>query len=113
MMTNLLRPGAQAMSSNDTAWLRMDSPTNLMMISGVMVFKTRVELATLRDLIESRFACFERFRMRAVLDLTGSYWEADDAFDIRNHVVALDVEDNLDQRALEELASNGQLAAGP
>ncbi len=111
MITSILRPGAEPMSSSDTAWLRMDSPTNLMMISGVVVFNDRVGLAALRDLIESRFASLERFRMRAVRDLTGSYWEADTQFAIENHVVALDVKDDLDERGLEELAS--RMASSP
>ena len=31
----------ERMSSVDTAWLRMDTPTNLMMIVGVMMFMPR------------------------------------------------------------------------
>lgn len=99
------------MSSGDTAWLRMDSPTNLMMISGVVVFRQPVELQRLRNVIEQRFACFERFRMRAVRDLTGSWWETDPDFSINNHVVTLDVADDLDRDGLEELTS--RMASAP
>lgn len=33
-----MMPRRERMSAVDTAWLRMDRPTNLMMIVGVMVF---------------------------------------------------------------------------
>ena len=33
----------EKMAAVDTAWLRMDRPTNLMMIVGVMVFKQRID----------------------------------------------------------------------
>ena len=51
-------PRRERMSAVDTAWLRMDRPTNLMMIVGVMVFDHRVDFDRLRDTIEARLvAC--------------------------------------------------------
>ena len=44
----------ERMSAVDTAWLRMDRPTNLMMIVGVMVFDHRMDFDRLRDTIEAR-----------------------------------------------------------
>src|SRR6266446_3272871 len=38
----------ERMSSVDTAWLRMDRPTNLMMICGVLIFEERLTLARLK-----------------------------------------------------------------
>ncbi|MDH3588152.1 MAG: wax ester/triacylglycerol synthase family O-acyltransferase [Gammaproteobacteria bacterium] len=93
------------MSSGDTAWLRMDSPTNLMMITGVIVLHDRIRLDEVRRLIEQRFLNFQRFRMRANQDMTGAWWEEDPDFDIANHVVALNPPGNLSQRGLEDLAS--------
>ena len=44
------------MSAVDTAWLRMDSPGNAMMIVSVMTTATPVPLAELRRVIETRLA---------------------------------------------------------
>jgi diacylglycerol O-acyltransferase / wax synthase len=35
-------PKREAMSKVDTAWLRMERPTNLMMITGVLMFAERL-----------------------------------------------------------------------
>ncbi|MBT8137710.1 MAG: wax ester/triacylglycerol synthase family O-acyltransferase [Gammaproteobacteria bacterium] len=99
------------MASGDTAWLRMDSPTNLMMITGVIELKSRVTLQQVRDLIEQRFLSFPRFRMRAIQDLTGAWWEEDPEFDIANHVVAQEPPEDPSKRGLERLAS--QIASTP
>ena len=48
-------PKREAMSKVDTAWLRMERPTNLMMITGVLMFADRLELSDLRKLIAERF----------------------------------------------------------
>ncbi len=56
----------ERMSAVDAAWLRMDRPTNLMMIVGVIVFDGRVDFRRFRRTIEQRFLKFPRFRCRAV-----------------------------------------------
>ena len=76
----------ERISSVDTAWLRMDRPTNLMMIVGVMMFDAPIPLARLRRVIESRLLPYRRFRQRAVQDATGGYWEDDDYFDLDLHL---------------------------
>ena len=76
------------MSPVDTAWLRMDSPGNLMMIVGVYVYDRPLDLARLRAVLESRFLSYFRFRARAVSDATGSWhWEEDDNFDLDQHLI--------------------------
>ena len=54
----------ERMSSVDTAWLRMDRPTNLMMICGVLIFGERLTLARLKATLSDRFLRFARFRTR-------------------------------------------------
>ena len=61
----------ERMSSVDTAWLRMDSPANLMMIVGIYEFEGPLDLARLRDLVANRFAKHSRMRSRVVQDATG------------------------------------------
>ena len=76
----------ERMSSVDTAWLRMDRPSNLMMISGVLIFRERVSFARLKKTLADRFLRFERFRQRPLQTPTGSSWQSDDKFDIANHL---------------------------
>ena len=75
------------MAGVDTAWLRMEQPTNLMMIVGVLRLERPLALATLRGVIGQRFLAYERFRSRAVLDDGAGYWEDDPAFALERHVV--------------------------
>ena len=56
----------EPMSKVDTAWLRMESPTNLMMITGIMVLDDRLDLARLRKVMAQRFLAYRRFRQKAV-----------------------------------------------
>ena len=48
-------PVRQRMSSIDTAWLRMDTPENLMVITGIMTFDTTLTRQVLRELLAERF----------------------------------------------------------
>ncbi len=77
----------ERISGVDTAWLRMDQPTNLMMIVGVMMFDGKVALARVRKTIAARFLAFRRFGQCAVQDAAGAWWQADENFDIKAHVL--------------------------
>ena len=77
----------ERMSKVDTAWLRMDSPSNLMMIVGVWVVKPRLRHADLRRRIEERLLKYPRFVQCAVEDATGATWVHDPAFNLSNHLV--------------------------
>jgi WS/DGAT/MGAT family acyltransferase len=77
----------ERMSSVDTAWLRMDSPGNLMMIVGIYEFGGEMDYGRLRELIQQRFCVHRRFRSKVVQDATGYHWEEDDDFDLDLHVV--------------------------
>jgi WS/DGAT/MGAT family acyltransferase len=101
------------MSSVDTAWLRMDRPSNLMMICGVLLFRERVTLTRLRRAVEQRFLRFRRFRQRALQLPTGAWWETDPAFDLSAHVVRekLAVEVQTPKASLEALV--GRLMSEP
>ncbi len=76
----------ERMSGVDTAWLRMEHPSNLMMIVGVMIFKKKVDLKVLTTTVEQRFLPFKRFKQKAIQDPTGAWWETDRKFDVTNHV---------------------------
>ena len=95
----------EPMSVIDAAWLRMDRPTNLMMICGVMLFDGMLDLAEVRDTLNKRLLCFHRFRQRVVRDGRPG-WEEDPYFDIGWHLrhIALPAGMRLEDMA-SELAS--------
>ena len=76
----------ERMSSVDTAWLRMDSQANLMLIVGVYEFEGKVDYDRLRRLVEERLLQHDRFRSCVVQDATGYSWELDDNFDLDLHL---------------------------
>lgn len=75
----------EPLSAVDAAWLRMDRPSNLMMISAVMRLDGRLDLATLKRVVRERMLCFHRFRQR-VVDDGAARWETDPALDLDWHV---------------------------
>ena len=54
----------ERMSAVDTAWLRMDRPDNLMMITGIMILRDDLGFAELKSLLAKRFLRFHRFRRK-------------------------------------------------
>jgi WS/DGAT/MGAT family acyltransferase len=101
----------ERISGVDTAWLRMEQPTNLMMIVGVLVLQGRVDPRALRKVIAERFLAFPRFLQRAVVDDGMAVWEADPAFDLERHVVRERLGRKPAAAALEDLVS--RLASTP
>lgn len=77
----------ERMSKVDTAWLRMDSPSNLMMIVGVWVIKPSIRYEDLRGRIEERLLKYPRFVQCVVEDSAGATWINDPGFDLGNHLV--------------------------
>ncbi|MBN8884408.1 MAG: wax ester/triacylglycerol synthase family O-acyltransferase [Rudaea sp.] len=110
-MPAALRNAREAMSKVDTAWLRMESPTNLMMITGVLMFKERLDLARLKQLFEDRFLAYRRFRQKAVDSVRSAQWETDADFDMDWHVRVAALPGNADKVELERFVS--ELASTP
>jgi diacylglycerol O-acyltransferase len=79
---------SERMSRVDTAWLRMDSDTNLMMIVGVWLLSPGITLAALRNRVATKLLQYERFRQKAVTDTMGAVWAFDTDFDLDRHVLA-------------------------
>jgi diacylglycerol O-acyltransferase / wax synthase len=74
------------MSSVDTAWLRMDSTNNLMMIVGVMIFDTPLNVSRFKSLLEGRLLAYARFKQYVVDDGVSAHWVDDDNFDLDAHL---------------------------
>lgn len=96
------------MSRVDSAWLHMDTPTNLMMIVGILTFDEVVDWDRIRDIVRERLlGRYDRFRMRPDnphKTVGTTFWETDPNFDLENHIVHLRLPDGDPQRQLEELA---------
>ena len=97
------------LSPVDNAWLRMEHPTNLMMITGVFFFDQPIEFSRVIELINRRLLPFRRFRQRVMqprFSWIPAYWEDDPHFDINSHVhrIALPAPGN--QVALQELIND-------
>ncbi len=101
----------ESMSRVDTAWLRMERPTNPMMITGVLMFDEPISLAKLKKVVEKRFLAYTRFRMKPVEIPGGMAWQDDENFDLDWHVRLSGLPGRADQKALERFAGN--LASSP
>ncbi len=92
----------QRMSKVDTAWLRMDSRANLMMIVGVWILKPAITYAALCQRVQERLVPIARFRQMAVEDAAGATWVHDPAFDVQRHVVREVLSAPQGQQALQQ-----------
>ena len=102
-------PKNQPLSTVDAAWLRMEDPTNLMMVSGIITFKTMLDFDHLKAVIEHKMLTFDRFRMRVVQSkrpFGSSYWEVDDTFNINAHLHRVALPTPGDKGMLQEMASD-------
>lgn len=77
---------SERMSAVDTAWLRMDRPSNLMQIVGVMIFDGVLDEARLRVAIEQRLLGYARFRQVVCQENGGYVWRDDPDFDLDHHL---------------------------
>ena len=99
------------MSKVDTAWLRMEQPTNLMMINGVIFLGGALDYERLLQTIEQRFLTFRRFTQKASDGAAGAHWVTDPDFDISWHVRRTALPGKADKEELELLVSD--LASTP
>ncbi|MEZ0306610.1 MAG: wax ester/triacylglycerol synthase family O-acyltransferase [Ramlibacter sp.] len=85
--TGMLGLSGERMTKVDTAWLRMDSPSNLMMIVGVWTLKPGIKYEDLCQRVEERLLKYPRFRQRVVEDTAGATWVEDAELDVTRHIV--------------------------
>lgn len=111
MLEQITNSNLDPMDSTDVAWLRMDSDTNLMVVTSVFLLREPVTLSRLRKTVEARFLILERFRQRIVRHLAGASYEADPEFDIANHVTAVPPGTVRGKRGLQQLV--GRMATEP
>jgi diacylglycerol O-acyltransferase len=98
------------MSSADAAWLHMDEPTNLMVITGALWFDQPVDWERAREVIRTRLVQpFPRFRQRVVeglMPLSGPHWEDHEQFDLDLHLHRVALPPPGDHAALQDLVAD-------
>ncbi len=98
-----------AMSHADAAWLRMDRPTNLMVINALLRFDTAPDWdavqAVVMERIVDRFPSFRRIA-KSGGPLGGAHWEDDPNFDPEAHIHRVALPAPHDEAALRELVGN-------
>lgn len=98
---------SEPLSPVDHAWLRMEDPTNLMMVTGVLIFDQPLDFERLRATIEHRLVGrFDRFRQRVVTAGGMARWETDPTFTLGAHVHRIGLPAPHDQAALQDLVSD-------
>jgi len=99
----------QQLSAVDAAWLRMEDPTNLMMVTGVLLFESRLDLGRVRSVIEERLLSFARFRQRVEeppLGIGLPRWVIDRHFDLDAHIHNVALPAPAGKAALEAFVSD-------
>ncbi len=103
------------MTNADAAWLHMDKPTNLMVITGVLWFDEPPDWELVQEVVRTRMVePFPRFRQRVLegrQPLSGPHWEEDPHFDPGLHFHRLALPAPGDEAALRALVAD--VAATP
>ncbi len=103
------------MSHADAAWLHMDRPTNLMVITAIVWFDERPDWERVREIAGQRLVgCFPCFKQRVVegrTPLSGPHWEEDPHFDLDLHLHRVALPPPGDRAALQAFVAD--LMASP
>lgn len=98
-------PAATPLSAVDNAWLRMDRPTNLMMINGVLLVEGTLDRGRLRQVFQERLMVLPRFHQRVVETGGRPAWEEDPEFDLDAHLHWQRLPDGAGEAELRDLIS--------
>jgi diacylglycerol O-acyltransferase len=103
------RLSSEPFSSVDAAWLHMDEPTNMAMVTGVLTFDAPLDLERFKAILTNRLLPIKRFRQRVKepsLPLGLPRWEPDPHFDLNAHLHRIALPAPGGEVALQELASD-------
>lgn len=98
----------EEMSNVDVAWLRMEHPTNLMMVTALLLFDQPVAFARLQATLEDRLLPYRRFRQRVVRRglRDRPSWEVDPRFALSSHLHRVALPAPGDDDSLQDLVSD-------
>lgn len=102
---------SERMAPVDTTWLRMERPTNLMVIVGVLILAGPVDIGRLESTLAKRILAIPRFRQRAEARPTGFWWNDDEHFDVARHIKRVRLPGAAKKAELEAFV--GDLASTP
>ena len=96
----------RAMSAQDSLWLTMDRPNNLMVIDGVLLLRGEPDWEAIVEVARERvLERFPVFRCRPVRSGVGWAWEPDPEFDLRRHVQRTTLPEPAGMRQLEDFVA--------
>ncbi|MDH3253740.1 MAG: wax ester/triacylglycerol synthase family O-acyltransferase [Acidobacteriota bacterium] len=95
------------LTAADSAWLQMETPTNLMTITGVMALKGRLSYDAASRLLEEKLLIHERFRMgiAAPPGGVGRYRWVEQDISLDEHLVAVGTGESWNKHRLEDFVS--------
>ncbi|MBF0200048.1 MAG: wax ester/triacylglycerol synthase family O-acyltransferase [Desulfamplus sp.] len=99
---------SETMTNADNFWLCMDDPVNLMVITSVMEFEEPLDYNRIYATIDTRLACFPRFKKKVEKPMTGmgaAKWVTDKHFDLRSHLHRIALPSPGDKQELMEVIS--------
>lgn len=102
------------MSRADAAWLHMEDPSNLMMITALFTFKGKLDPDRMKTLLEQQLIAYDRFKMRVGYPKIGigrPLWKQYRHFNLDDHMDVRTLEAPGDEPALMRLVS--QLMSTP
>lgn len=106
---------SETFSSVDAAWLHMDTPSNLAVITGIISFETPPDFKRVKRNFERRLLLVHRRFMQRVsppsMRLGLPRWELDPDFDINNHLVPYRLPEPADHDTLQDFV--GSLMSQP
>jgi WS/DGAT/MGAT family acyltransferase len=92
------------MASVDHAWLRMDSPTNPMVINSVLTFKSKVDVERWRTVVRERFISIDHFQCKPSTIIYSDCWqscEIDEDYHLQVDESGIDSDEELQLRATQ------------
>ncbi|MEA3440122.1 MAG: wax ester/triacylglycerol synthase family O-acyltransferase [Chloroflexota bacterium] len=93
-------------TSVDTAWLHMDSPTNLAVITGVITFSDPLDYDAFLEILRTRLLSYPRLRQRVIEPVIGlPRWVEDPKFDLGNHFFRMSLSEPADHETLQHVVS--------
>jgi len=101
----------ERVSPSDTTWLRMDHPTNPMVIVGVLILDHPVDIERLEATMGSRLLKIARLRQRIEEGLTGFWWVDDKNLTASRHIKRIRLPGCGDRTELEHFVAD--LASQP
>jgi len=88
------------LTRTDTAWFRMDTPQNLMVVSGLFRFDAPADIARLKAVLSDGFLKYDRFRQRVERRGKKLWWVDDPDFHVDRHVLGEELPGAGDEAAL-------------